>query len=94
MPCRMRGREFEKSREARMRELLTCVGLEDKLPMRVKVDELLETRATVSSTRWMHSATVVAKRNFPSLTASAVRAPPTTKRHSGVKEGGQKVVPP
>ena len=34
MPCRMRGREFEKSREARMRELLTCVGLEDKLNVR------------------------------------------------------------
>ncbi len=34
MPCRMRGREFEKSQEPRMRELLKAVGLEDKLKVR------------------------------------------------------------
>jgi lipoprotein-releasing system ATP-binding protein len=34
MPCRMRGRDFEKSRELRMRELLGAVGLGDKLKSR------------------------------------------------------------
>lgn len=34
MPCRMRGRDFERSREARMRELLDAVGLGDKLRAR------------------------------------------------------------
>ncbi len=34
MPCRMRGRDFERSREARMRELLEAVGLGDKLRAR------------------------------------------------------------
>ncbi|MEO8444506.1 MAG: ATP-binding cassette domain-containing protein, partial [Gammaproteobacteria bacterium] len=34
MPCRMRGREFEKSREPRMRQLLEDVGLGEKLKVR------------------------------------------------------------
>lgn len=34
MPCRMRGREFEKSQEERMRHLLGAVGLQDKLKSR------------------------------------------------------------
>ncbi len=34
MPCRMRGRDFERSREPHMRELLEAVGLGDKLRAR------------------------------------------------------------
>jgi len=34
MPCRMRGREFEKAQEPRMRELLNAVGLSEKLKVR------------------------------------------------------------
>jgi len=34
MPCRMRGRDFERAREPRMRELLEAVGLGDKLKSR------------------------------------------------------------
>jgi len=34
MPCRMRGRAFEKAQEPRMRELLTAVGLSEKLKVR------------------------------------------------------------
>jgi len=34
MPCRMRGREFEASQTARMRDLLTYVGLGEKLAVR------------------------------------------------------------
>jgi len=34
MPCRMRGRAFEKAQEPRMRELLNAVGLSEKLKVR------------------------------------------------------------
>jgi lipoprotein-releasing system ATP-binding protein len=34
LPCRMKGRAFETAQEGRMRELLSLVGLEDKLKSR------------------------------------------------------------
>jgi len=34
MPCRMRGRAFEKQQEPRMRELIAAVGMSDKLKVR------------------------------------------------------------